>query len=92
MFFLLNFIEVFDATPDDDDKEEAAQAKKYINTIAVYRNDGSILKTLVEETLPVKRELVCDIDEGILLIYYKDDGSVVRKIPVSEILLAHDSE
>lgn len=92
MFFLLNFIEVFDATPDDDDKEESAQAKKYINTIAVYRNDGSILKTLVEETLPVKRELVCDIDEGILLIYYKDDGSVVRKIPVSEILLAHDSE
>ena len=89
MYFLLNFIEVFDATPADDDEEVEKQAKKYVNTIAVYRNDGSILKTLVEETLPVKRELVCDIDQGVLLIYYKDDGSVVRKIPVSEILLTH---
>lgn len=90
MYFLLNFIEVFDATSDDDDKEESQQAKQYVNTIAVYRNDGSILKMLVEERLPVKRELVCDIDAGVLLIYYKDDGSVVRKIPVSEILLTHD--
>ena len=28
----------------------------------MYREDGSILKSLYEETLNVKRDLVCDID------------------------------
>lgn len=101
-YFLLNFIEVFeednsgsDEDREDDEKEgkrPTVARKKYINTIAVYRNDGSILTTLVEETLTMKRELVCDIDNDILLIYYKDDGSVVRKIPIAEILLTTEKK
>ncbi len=83
-YFLLNFIEVFET--EEEDK------KKYVNTIAVYRNDGSILSVILEETLEQRRELVCEINDGTLLVYYKDDGSVVRKISVSEILLSHDEK
>ncbi len=88
-YFLLNFIEVF-----EDGNAEAGESlkKRYVNNIAVYRNDGSILTVLVEENLKSKRELVCDIKDDILLIYYKDDGSVVRKIPVSEIVLTHETK
>lgn len=82
-YFLLNFIEIL----ENENAGDGVQ-KKYINTISVYRQDGSILTNLVEETLDSKRELVCEIDNGILLIYYKDDGSVVRKIPITEILLS----
>ncbi len=85
-YFLLNFIEVF----EDSDASSSEQVKKrYVNNIAVYRNDGSILTVLVEENLQTKRELVCEIKDDILLIFYKDDGSVVRKIPISEIILTH---
>lgn len=87
-YFLLNFIEVFQNTGENAEEN----SKKFVNTIAVYRNDGSILSVLVEESLSSKRELVCDIDNGTLIIYYKDDGSVVRKIPISEILLTHETK
>lgn len=88
-YFLLNFIEVFES----GNAEAGETVKKtYVNNISVYRNDGSILTVLVEENLQVKRELVCEIKDDILLIYYKDDGSVVRKVPVSEIVLTHETE
>ena len=84
-YFLLNFIEVLGGI---DDKEP----KKYINTIAVYRDDGSILKVLFEEKLNSKRDLVCEIDNGTLLIYYKDDNSVVKKMSISDILITKNDE
>ena len=79
-YFLLNYIEVF----DDGD----GSSKSYGNTIAVYREDGSILKILIDERLNQKRDLVCEIDDGMLLIYYKDDGSVVKKISITDILVS----
>ena len=88
-YFLLNFIEVL-KTPSDDDI--GTENKFYFNTIAIYRDDGSILTILVEEKLKSKRELICDIDNGMLIIYYKDDGSVVKKISVSEILLTPNAD
>ena len=84
-YFLLNYIDVFEPM-------EAGENKKYINTIVVYRDDGTILKVLYDERLNTKRDLVCDIDNGILLIYYKDDNSVVKKISVSDILLTKNEE
>ncbi len=87
-YFLLNFIEVF----EDSGLDEGTIEKKYVNTIAVYRNDGSVLTVLVEENLKTKRELVCEINNEILIIYYKDDGSVVRKVPVSEIVLSNETK
>lgn len=84
-FFLLNFIETMPDEIGDDGTSSAHQ--KFINTIAVYRSDGSILRILYEETLNKQRELVCNIDSGNLIIYYKDDGSVVKRMTVSEILL-----
>ena len=86
-YFLLNFIEVL-KLPGDDGNENTT----YFNTIAVYRDDGSILRILVEEKLKTKRELVCDIDEDMILIYYKDDGSIVKKITIADILLTHDEK
>lgn len=86
-YFLLNFIEILgnNIGPEEEQKE-----KFYVNTIGVYREDGSIVKIVFEEKLRAKRELVCEIENGTLLIYYKDDGSVVKKVSVSEILLAND--
>ena len=43
-----------------------------------------------EETLNIKRDLICDIDGDTLLIYYKDDGSVVKKESISGILISQD--
>lgn len=83
-YFLLNYIEVLEIDVEDSEKAE----KKYVNTIAVYREDGSIHKILFNETLSSKRELVCDINGDNLLIYYKDDGSLVKKESVSNILLS----
>ncbi len=85
-YFLLNFIEVLSNNLDEG-KEGHAGNKKYINTIAVYREDGSILKVIYEETLNIKRDLVCDVDGDTLLIYYRDDGSVVKKESISELIL-----
>lgn len=59
----------------------------YINTIGIYREDGSIHKILYEERLNIKRELVCEVDDENVLIYYKDDGSVVKKIPLPEVVV-----
>lgn len=87
-FFLLNFIEAFGST--DPDKFDNKQAKKYINSIIIYREDGSILKVVFEETLNIKRDLVCDIDGDTLLIYYRDDGSVVKKESISEIMIGQE--
>lgn len=84
-FFLLNYIEILPGEISEDNASTVGQ--KYINTIAVYREDGSILRILYEETLNKQRELVCNIDAGNLMIYYKDDGSVVKRMTVSEILL-----
>ncbi len=89
-YFLLNFIEILPDEVEDDPTK--LTSKRYINTIAVYRDDGSILRILYEESIKTKRELVCDIDSGTLLIYYKDDGSVVKKMPVSEILLTPNDD
>ena len=82
-YFLLNFIEVLSSEIGENKGK-----KKYINTIAIYREDGSILKVVYEETLNVKRELMCDIDGDNLLVYYKDDASVVKKELISAILLS----
>lgn len=82
-YFLLNFIEVMSKDAKGDERPE----KTYINTIGVYREDGSIVKIVFEEKLSLKRELVCEIENDTLLIYYKDDGSVVKKVAISEILL-----
>lgn len=84
-YFLLNYIEVLSGINDDE-------PKKYVNTIAVFRDDGSILKVLYDEKLDSKRDLVCEIDSGNLLIYYKDDNSVVKKMTVSEILITKNEE
>lgn len=83
-YFLLNYIEVLDG-----DEEEP---KKFINTIAVYRDDGSILKVIYDERLNSKRDLVCEIDNGTLLVYYKDDNSVVKKVLISDILITKNDE
>jgi hypothetical protein len=86
-YFLLNFIEVMS---NDIGGEEENKEKSYINTIGVYREDGSIVKIVFEEKLSSKRELVCEVENNTLLIYYKDDGSVVKKVSISEILLANE--
>ena len=82
-YFLLNYIEVL-----SNDIGENKGKKKYINTIAIYREDGSILKIIYEETLNIKRDLMCDIDGDNLLVYYKDDASVVKKESISAILIS----
>ena len=41
--------------------------------------------------MKTKRELVCDIDNDMILIYYKDDGSIAKKITVADILLTQNS-
>ena len=88
---MLNFIEILQIEEDDYEKpEEKKIVKKFVNSIIVYREDGSILKSLYEETLNVKRDLVCDIDGDNLIIYYKDDGSVVKKDSVSAILISRN--
>lgn len=83
-YFLLNFIEVFDNSTEDKFLKD--KVKSYVNTIAVYREDGSILRVLFEEKMNIKRELAVDIDNGLIIIYYKDDGSVVKKVQVSDVL------
>lgn len=88
-YFLLNFIETLKIPSDNDIGKED---KFYFNTIGIYRDDGSILSILVEERLRTKRELVCDIDKGMLIIYYKDDGSVVKKTSISDILLTQNDD
>ncbi len=88
-YFLLNFIEVL-SNPLEEESSGTSN-KKYINTIAVYREDGSILKVIYEETLNIKRDLVCDIDNDTLLVYYRDDSSVVKKESVSELLLGGEN-
>lgn len=82
-YFLLNYIDILEVK---DDEEEPV--KKYINNIGIYREDGSIHKILFNETLSSKREIICDINGDNLLIYYKDDGSLVKKASVSDILLS----
>ena len=84
-YFLLNYIEVLEPQSEDD-------VKKYINTITVFRDDGSILRVLYDERLKTKRDLVCEIDNGNLLIYYKDDSSIVKKMLISDILLTKNDE
>ncbi len=84
-YFLLNYIEVLEPQSEDD-------VKKYINTITVFRDDGSILRVLYDEKLKTKRDLVCEIDNGNLLIYYKDDSSVVKKMTISDILLTKNDD
>ncbi len=81
-YFLLNFIEVLKNDISGDGE------KKYVNTIALYREDGSIVKIIYEETLNAKRELMCDIDGDNMLVYYKDDNSVVRRESVTDILIS----
>lgn len=84
-YFLLNYIEVLE--PQSEDEE-----KKYVNTITVFRDDGTILRVLYDEKLKTKRDLVCEIDNGTLLIYYKDDNSIVKKMQVSDILLTKNED
>ena len=86
-YFLLNYVEIFGEKVDDD---ELKLNKKYVNTIAIYRQDGTILKVIYEETLNMKRDLVCNIDGDNLIIYYKDDNSVVKKELISSILLSQN--
>ncbi len=84
-YFLLNYIEVLQGLNE-------GEPKKYINTIAIFRDDGSILKVLYDEKLPTKRDLICEIDNGTLLIFYKDDNSVVKKMQISDILITKNDE
>jgi len=83
-YFLLNYIEVLEINNSETGEKE----KKFVNTIAVYREDGSIHKILFNETLSAKRELVCDINGDNFLIYYKDDGSLVKRTTLTAILLS----
>lgn len=68
-------------------QSHSAGSKVYINTIGVYRDDGSIQRILYEERLNIKRELVCEMDNENIIIFYKDDGSVIKKIPIIEVIL-----
>lgn len=86
-YFLLNYVEVLGEKNEND---ETKLEKKYINTIAIYRQDGTILKILYEETLNIRRDLVCSIDGDSIVIYYKDDNSVVKKESISSILLSQN--
>lgn len=86
-YFLLNYVEILG---EKDATDELKLNKKYISTIAIYRQDGTILKVLFEETLNIRRDLVCSIDGDNLIIYYKDDNSVVRKDTISSILLSQN--
>ncbi len=85
-YFLLNYVEVLGENEEDGLKFN----KKYISTIAIYRQDGTILKVLFEESLNIRRDLVCSIDGDNLIIYYKDDNSVVKKESISSILLSQN--
>ena len=86
-YFLLNYVEVLN---DRVVPEGEPVNKKYINTIAIYRQDGSILKVVFEETLNIRRDLVCNIDGDNLIIFYKEDSSVVKKETISSILLSQN--
>ncbi len=91
-YFLLNYIDIVEVDKDAEDivDGESKTEKKFINNIAVYREDGSIHQILFTETLSNKRELVCDISANNLMIYYKDDGSIVKKTTISDILLSEN--
>lgn len=86
-YFLLNYVEVLNERLSSENENTS---KKYINTIAIYRQDGSILKVLFEETLNIRRDLICNIDGDNLIIYYKEDSSVVKKESISSILLSQN--
>ena len=45
---------------------------------------------LFEETLNIRRDLVCNIDGDNLIIFYKEDSSVVKKETISSILLSQN--
>ena len=86
-YFLLNYVEILG---EKDTADELKLNKKYISTIAVYRQDGSILKVLFEETLNVRRDISCTIDGDNIIIFYKDDNSVIKKESISSILLSQN--
>ena len=86
-YFLLNFIEVVEVD-EFDDEGNAKKKKHYINTIGLYNADGTIVGILFEETLNIKRELFCDVNGDNLIIYYKDDGSVVKKDTITNLILS----
>lgn len=86
-YFLLNYVEMLGEKTEGEDLK---LSKKFISTIAIYRQDGTILKVLFEETLNVRRDLFCTIDGDSLIIYYKDDNSVVKKESISSILLSQN--
>ena len=86
-YFLLNYVEILG---EKDASEDLKLNKKYISTIAVYRQDGSILKILFEETLNIRRDVSCTIDGDNIIIYYKDDNSVIKKESISSILLSQN--
>lgn len=86
-YFLLNYVEILGEKSDND---ALNLDKKYISTIAVYRQDGTILKVLFEETLNIRRDIACTIDGDNIIIYYKDDNSVIKKESISGILLSQN--
>jgi hypothetical protein len=86
-YFLLNYVEVLG---EKDAADELKLNKKYISTIAVYRQDGTILKVLFEETLNIRRDISCTIDGDSIIIFYKDDNSVIKKESISSILLSQN--
>ncbi len=86
-YFLLNYVEVLG---EKDSGDELKLNKKYISTIAVYRQDGTILKVLFEETLNIRRDVSCTIDGDNIIIFYKDDNSVIKKESISSILLSQN--
>ena len=86
-YFLLNYVEVLG---EKDSVDELKLNKKFISTIAVYRQDGTILKVLFEESLNVRRDVSCTIDGDSIIIFYKDDNSVIKKESISSILLSQN--
>ena len=86
-YFLLNYVEVLG---EKDAADDLQLNKKFISTIAVYRQDGTILKVLFEETLNVRRDVSCTIDGDSIIIFYKDDNSVIKKESISSILLSQN--
>lgn len=86
-YFLLNYVEILG---EKNENNGLGLEKKYISTIAVYRQDGTILKVLFEETLNIRRDIACTIDGDNIIIYYKDDNSVIKKDSISGILLSQN--
>jgi len=75
---------------------------KILTCMAFKRTVGNILSQLhksypmltlvnnIEETLNIRRDVSCTIDGDNIIIFYKDDNSVIKKESISSILLSQN--